>query len=52
MAIDPGSVFWEALQYLALADPSEMVAMEAIRAMHGAAYPKAESSIRKKGEWP
>ena len=49
MSSEPGSIFWEALQFLALADPSEMVAMEAIRAMHGAPPPRAEPSIRKKG---
>ena len=43
-----GAVFWEALQVLALADPSELVAMEAMRAMLGAPYPRAEASIRKR----
>ena len=43
-----GAVFWEALQVLALADPSELVAMEAMRAMLGAPYPRAESSIWKR----
>ena len=33
---------------LALADPSELVAMEAMRAMLGAPYPRAEASIRKR----
>ncbi len=36
-------MFWEALQLLALADPSDLVALEAIRAMFGAPSPRAES---------
>lgn len=43
-----GAVFWEALQVLALADSSDLVALEAIRSMFGAPYPKADASIRKR----
>eukprot|EP00955_Chlamydomonas_euryale_P017361 185420-Chlamydomonas_euryale.AAC.2 len=35
-----GEVFWEALQLLALADPSDTVAYEAIRDMFGAPLPR------------
>ncbi|KXZ43569.1 hypothetical protein GPECTOR_87g432 [Gonium pectorale] len=39
-----GAVFWSALQLLALADPSERVALEAVRAMFGAPAPRATSA--------
>uniref|UniRef100_A0A7S0WTL6 SH3 domain-containing protein n=1 Tax=Chlamydomonas leiostraca TaxID=1034604 RepID=A0A7S0WTL6_9CHLO len=37
-----GAVFWEALVLLALADPSELVGMEAVKAMFGAPPPHPE----------
>jgi hypothetical protein len=46
-----GETFWAALQLLALADPSELVAMEAIRAMFGAPYPRPET-LKKRGANP
>ncbi|KAG1666846.1 hypothetical protein FOA52_009470 [Chlamydomonas sp. UWO 241] len=42
-----GEVFWDALQFLALSDPSDTVAFEAIRAMFGAPFPRPES-IKKR----
>ncbi|EFJ44601.1 hypothetical protein VOLCADRAFT_121307 [Volvox carteri f. nagariensis] len=39
-----GAVFWQALVLLAVADPSERVALEAIRAMFGAPYPRATTA--------
>jgi len=44
-----GEYFWEALQFMALADSNDMVAMEAIRAMFGAPYPKPDSIKRRPG---
>ncbi len=42
-----GSVFFETLVFLACADPSDLVALEAIRALFGAPYPRAEP-LRKR----
>ncbi|KAG2422978.1 hypothetical protein HXX76_015649 [Chlamydomonas incerta] len=39
-----GAVFWQALLLLAVADPAERVALEAIRALFGAPYPRATSA--------
>ncbi|GFR45403.1 hypothetical protein Agub_g6778, partial [Astrephomene gubernaculifera] len=39
-----GSTFWQALVLLAVADPCERVALEAVRAMFGAPYPRAASA--------
>ncbi|GIL76658.1 hypothetical protein Vretifemale_6217 [Volvox reticuliferus] len=41
---DRGAVFWQALLLLAVADPSERVALEAIRAMFGAPYPRGTTA--------
>jgi hypothetical protein len=37
-------VFWQALLLLAVADPSERVALEAIWAMFGAPYPRGTTA--------
>ncbi|GAX84107.1 hypothetical protein CEUSTIGMA_g11530.t1 [Chlamydomonas eustigma] len=43
-----GAVFWEAMQFLILADSSELVALEATKSIFGAPFPKAETSIRRR----
>ena len=45
-----GEVYWQSLLLLSLSDPSDLVAMEAIKAMFGAPLPKAEPSIRRRGQ--
>ena len=47
-----GEVYWQALILLALSDPSDLVAMETVKAMFGAPLPKAEPSIRRRGAAP
>ncbi|KAG2489163.1 hypothetical protein HYH03_012389 [Edaphochlamys debaryana] len=44
-----GAVFWQALLLLATADPSERVALEAVRALFGAPYPRASSAAAMRG---
>lgn len=42
-----GAPFWEALVSMVCADPSDMVALEAIRSMFGAPPPHPESLRRR-----
>jgi hypothetical protein len=44
-----GALFWEALIMLALSDPSDMVALEAIKAMVAAPQPCAMSLRTQEG---